>query len=113
MKTCMECGEYEKCIEICLYVKKLIPAVEDGRNSEREALMDPSDLAMVADLYSLSDWNTERTRTSCPAVDLSALSASQMACLTRKRQRPLASRARPSRAMLRGPGQSLPYRTGI
>ena len=81
MKTCMDCGEHERCVEICLYVKKLIPAVEDGRNSEREVLMAPSALAIAADLYSLSDWNTEQTRTSCPAVDLGALSASERRAL--------------------------------
>ncbi len=81
MKTCAQCGEHGKCIEICLYVKKLIPAVEDGRNSEREVLMSPSGLAIAADLYSLSDWNGERTRTSSPKVDLGALSASERRAL--------------------------------
>ncbi len=81
MKTCMECGKREKCIEICLYVKRLIPAVEDGRNSEREVLMAPSSLALAADLYSLSEYSGERTRASSPAIDLAALSASERRAL--------------------------------
>ncbi len=81
MKNCAQCGEREKCIEICLYVKKLIPAVEGGRNSEREVLMSPSVLALAADLYSLSDWNGERTRTSCPKIDLGVLSTAERRAL--------------------------------
>ncbi len=81
METCGECPRFEKCDEICLSVKKLIPAVEDGRNSDREVLMAPADLAIAADLHSLSDWSGARTRTSCPRVDLVALSDSEKRAL--------------------------------
>lgn len=77
MKTCRDCPEFENCIEICLSVKKSIPAVEGGRNSDREVLMSPADLALAADLHSLSEWNVSRTKAAAPRLDLSVLSPSE------------------------------------
>ena len=81
MKTCHGCPEFKKCIEICLSVKKSIPAVEDGRNSDREVLMSPADLVLAADLHSLSEWNVSRTKAAAPRIDLGALSASERRAL--------------------------------
>jgi DNA-binding CsgD family transcriptional regulator len=81
MKTCRDCPGFTNCIEICLSVKKSIPAVEDGRNSDREVLMSPSDLALAADLHSLSEWNVSRTKAAAPKIDLGALSPSERQAL--------------------------------
>ncbi len=81
MKTCRDCTEFKNCIEICLSVKKTIPAVEDGRNSDREVLMSPADLALAADLHSLSEWNVSRTKAAAPRIDLGALSPSERQAL--------------------------------
>lgn len=79
MKTCHGCPEFKNCIEICLSVKKSIPAVEDGRNSDREVLMSPADLALAADLHSLSEWNVSRTK--APRIDLAMLSPAERRAL--------------------------------
>jgi DNA-binding CsgD family transcriptional regulator len=81
MKTCSVCPEFTRCIEICLSVKRFIPAVEDGRNSDREVLMSPADLALAADLHSLSEWNVSETKTAAPGIDLGALSLSERQAL--------------------------------
>ncbi|MGC2424149.1 MAG: sigma factor-like helix-turn-helix DNA-binding protein [Nitrospirota bacterium] len=81
MKTCRDCPEFKNCIEICLSVKKSIPAVEAGRNSDREVLMSPADLALTADLHSLSEWNVSRTKTAAPSLDLAVLSPSERRAL--------------------------------
>jgi DNA-binding CsgD family transcriptional regulator len=81
MKTCRDCPGFKTCIEICLSVRNSIPAVEEGRNSDREVLMSPADLTLAADLRSLSEWNAWQTQADAPRIDLGALSPSERQAL--------------------------------